>query len=48
MDEITLWDRLADAQWHEREATNWGDMHSASLWRRQIRRIERLIERNHA
>ena len=48
MDDLTLWDRLADAQWHTHEATIRGNELMAGAWRRQERVIERLIERNGA
>jgi len=48
MDDLTLWDRLADAQWHHREAVQRGNELMAVAWRRQAAVIERLIERNHA
>ena len=46
MDEFTLYDRLADAQWHQHEAGLKGNDLMFNAWRRQSQVLERLIERN--
>jgi len=46
MDDVTLWDKLADAQWHQHEAALKGNDLMAAAWRRQTQVLEALIERN--
>jgi len=45
MDDLTLYDRLADAQWHQHEAQLKGNELMAAAWRRQAQVLEALIER---
>jgi hypothetical protein len=44
MDEIHLWDRLADAQWNYRMARKTTDWALTVKWRRRMNFIERLID----
>jgi len=44
MDEFTLWDRLADAQWNHRRARQTLNWPSVVKWRRRMNFLERLID----
>jgi hypothetical protein len=44
MDEFTLWDRLADAQWNHRRARQNLFWPSVLLWRRRADYLDLLID----